>query len=298
MEVKTIKGKGAQINPVNQFSAQFHSSAHVEGIDDFETDYPKTALYYEQPKTIISRFESPDVPHGASINPYQGCEHGCVYCYARNSHEYWGFSAGLDFESKIIVKKNAPQLLEKQFLNKSWRSHPIMMSGNTDCYQPMEKKLKLTRQILEVFLKLRNPVSLITKNSLILRDLDILRELASLDLVHVMISINSLDETGRNRPRCGSERYLLRGAERGDLRSHGSFREREVHPHTQPDPACGSHGGGDLHQRQGDLCLEQKGTHGVSSQVHRHGLSGLRPSAPQHGSRKRRLRSQDPGDAS
>ena len=215
MEVKTIKGKGAQINPVNQFSAQFHSSAHVEGIDDFETDYPKTALYYEQPKTIISRFESPDVPHGASINPYQGCEHGCVYCYARNSHEYWGFSAGLDFESKIIVKKNAPQLLEKQFLNKSWRSHPIMMSGNTDCYQPMEKKLKLTRQILEVFLKFRNPVSLITKNSLILRDLDILRELASLDLVHVMISINSLDESLRRNlePRTATYKKRLEAVE-------------------------------------------------------------------------------------
>jgi len=221
MEVKVIKGKGAQINPSNRFSEQNRGIAHIEGIDDFETVYPKTQVFYEQPKSIISRFESPDVPHGASINPYQGCEHGCVYCYARNSHEYWGFSAGLDFESKIVVKKNAPELLEKQFLNKSWSARPVMISGNTDCYQPLEQKFKLTRQILEVFLKYRNPVSVITKNSLILRDLDLLRELADLKLVHVMISINSLDESIRRNlePRTATYKKRLDAVEQ--LNKHG-----------------------------------------------------------------------------
>ena len=197
METKTFKGKGAQINPNNRFLKQQQDRFFIEGIDDFQESVPQTSYYIEHPKSIISRFESPDVPHGISINPYQGCEHGCVYCYARNSHEYWGLSAGLDFESKIIVKKNAAPLLEKQFLSKHWKSHPIMVSGNTDCYQPMERKFKITRQLLKVFLKYRNPVSIITKNSLILRDKDILQELAKLNLVHVMVSINSLDESLR-----------------------------------------------------------------------------------------------------
>jgi DNA repair photolyase len=197
MEPRIINGRGAQINPVNPFLNREITTSHPEGIDEYDNNHPFTQVFYEQPKTIISRFESPDVPYGASINPYQGCEHGCVYCYARNSHEYWGFSSGLDFESKIIVKKNAASLLEKQFLGKSWQSHPIMLSGNTDCYQPLERKLKITRQLLQVFLKYRNPVSIITKNSLILRDIDLLTELAGLKLVHVMVSINSLDESLR-----------------------------------------------------------------------------------------------------
>ena len=216
METRILKGKGAQINTPNQFLNRSITLTHPEGIDDYEHRYPKTQIFYEQPKTIVSRFESPDVPHGASINPYQGCEHGCVYCYARNSHEYWGFSAGLDFESKIVVKKNAPDMLEKQFLSKSWQPHPIMISGNTDCYQPLEKKMKLTRQLLKVFLKYRNPVSIITKNSLILRDIDLLKELASLKLVHVMISINSLDEPLRRNlePRTATFKKRLSAVEK------------------------------------------------------------------------------------
>lgn len=197
MEAKLYKGKGAQINPFNKFQNQHVGRFFDEGIDDFEDSEHQVSIYSENPKTIISRFESPDVPHGMSINPYQGCEHGCVYCYARNSHEYWGLSAGLDFESKIIVKKNAPELLEKQFLSKTWKAHPVMLSGNTDCYQPVERKFNITRRLLEVFLKYRNPVSIVTKNSLILRDQDILSELARHKLVHVMVSINSMDETLR-----------------------------------------------------------------------------------------------------
>jgi DNA repair photolyase len=128
------------------------------------------------------------------MNPYQGCEHGCLYCYARNSHEYYGFSAGLDFERKLIVKRNAAELLESYFNQKNYSPVPIMLSGNTDCYQPIERKLKITRSLLEVFLKYKHPVSLISKNNLMLRDIDILTELAALDLVHVSVTLNSLNE--------------------------------------------------------------------------------------------------------
>lgn len=140
------------------------------------------------------------------MNPYQGCEHGCVYCYARNSHEYWGYSAGLDFESKILYKKNAAELLEKILKSNNWTAQNIMLSGNTDCYQPIEKKLRITRKILQVFLKYQHPVSIITKNVLILRDLDILSKLAERNLIHVSISITSLKEETRRilEPRTAS----------------------------------------------------------------------------------------------
>ena len=186
--------RGAGINPTNRFHEFFLSHEYVEGIDEWEAPDVQTKWFEETPKTVLSKNNSQDIHFDYSINPYQGCEHGCIYCYARNSHEYWGFSAGQDFESKIIVKKNAASLLEHAFLQKSWKPQPVALSGNTDCYQPTERKLKLTRALLKVFLKYRNPVSIITKNSLILRDLDILRELAALDLVHVSISITTLDE--------------------------------------------------------------------------------------------------------
>jgi len=131
------------------------------------------------------------------MNPYQGCEHGCIYCYARNTHEYWGYSAGLDFERKILYKKNAPQLLEDKLKSKKWEAQNIMLSGNTDCYQPIEKKLEITRKMLQVLLKYKHPVSIITKNALIQRDLDILSEMAKLNLIHVSISITSLKEDTR-----------------------------------------------------------------------------------------------------
>jgi DNA repair photolyase len=132
-----------------------------------------------------------------SLNPYQGCEHGCIYCYARNSHEYWGFSAGLDFERKIIVKKDAPELFKKFLEKKGWDACPISLSGNTDCYQPAERKFRLTRQLLEIALAYKQPITMITKNALILRDLDILQDLAKLKLVIVYVSVTSLDEKMR-----------------------------------------------------------------------------------------------------
>jgi DNA repair photolyase len=151
-----------------------------------------------------------------SANPYRGCEHGCVYCYARNSHTYQGFSAGLDFEQNIVAKPNAPELLEALFRKKSWQPAVISLSGNTDCYQPTERKLGITRRMLEVFLKFRNPVGIITKNALVLRDLDILQELAKLNLVSVNLSITTLDEGLRRKmePRTASAKMRLQTVKR------------------------------------------------------------------------------------
>jgi len=199
MENQVHRGRGASINIGNKFSVRTKGRFHLEGIDDFEVSSPRTTFYNEYPQTIISKNTSPDIPFNVSINPYQGCEHGCVYCYARESHQFWGMGAGLDFESKILVKKNAPELLENIFLNPKWKVEPIMFSGNTDCYQPAEKKYGLTRKLLELCLKYRNPVSIITKNALILRDLDVLQELAKHGLVHIMISITTLNEILRRR---------------------------------------------------------------------------------------------------
>ena len=133
------------------------------------------------------------------MNPYQGCEHGCIYCYARNSHEYWGYGAGLDFESKILIKQNVVEVLEKSFSKNTWQPLPIMLSGNTDCYQPIERKMQITQGILKTCLKFKHPVGLITKNALILRDIEILEQLARLNLVHVMVSITGTDESIRQK---------------------------------------------------------------------------------------------------
>ncbi|MFY9311419.1 MAG: PA0069 family radical SAM protein [Bacteroidia bacterium] len=189
-----FKGRGAQINTSNKFLKNRYAEEYQEMIDEPLLSDEKTQILLEYPKKIVNSVKSPDIYASYSMNPYQGCEHGCIYCYARNTHEYWGYSAGLDFERKIIAKPNAPQLLEQQLMNKNWKVSPIMFSGNTDCYQPIERKLKITRQMLEVLLKFRHPVGMITKNNVILRDIDILQEMAKLKLVHVMVSITSLNE--------------------------------------------------------------------------------------------------------
>ena len=196
-----IKGRGAQRNIHNRYFELSHEMrddfleyCHKEGevVDKNKTQYLNVF-----PKTIVNKVESPDVGMAYSMNMYQGCEHGCIYCYARNSHEFWGFSAGLDFERKILVKKDAPKLLENLLKKKSWKAHTIVMSGNTDCYQPAEQKFQLTKQCLEVFLKYKHPVGIITKNALILRDIEILRALAKDNLIAVNISITSLSEDTR-----------------------------------------------------------------------------------------------------
>ncbi|MGC4022000.1 MAG: PA0069 family radical SAM protein [Cyclobacteriaceae bacterium] len=210
-----FKGRGAQIKTTNKFLKAEYVTEHTEGLDEPLLENPHTQIFYESPKKIINKVESPDVGGMYSMNPYQGCEHGCIYCYARNTHEYYGFSAGLDFESKIIVKKNAPQLLEQQLLHKNWNAAPIMFSGNTDCYQPQERKLEITRKMLQVLFKYRHPVGMITKNGLITRDIDILQDMAKERLVHVMISITTLNEDLRRlmEPRTASSIKRLKTVE-------------------------------------------------------------------------------------
>jgi DNA repair photolyase len=194
-----FKGRGAQVNTHNKFLKSKYVLQHIEGLDEPLIENTATQIFEETPKKIVSESNSPDLSNMHSINPYQGCEHGCIYCYARNSHEYYGFSAGLDFERKIIVKRNAPELLEQYFNKKNYQPVTILMSGNTDCYQPIERKLEITRRLLQVFLQYRNPVSIITKNNLILRDIDLLAELAALNLVSVNVSITSLNEQLRQK---------------------------------------------------------------------------------------------------
>jgi DNA repair photolyase len=194
-----IKGRGAQINPANPYQKNQYVTEHVEGLDEPALPGIRTEFLIEHPKKIINPVESPDLGLTYSMNPYQGCEHGCIYCFARNSHQYWGYGAGEDFERKIIVKENAPEVLARQLENPRWKVAPIFLAGNTDCYQPIEQKKQLTRRMLEVLLKYRHPVSLITKNSLILRDLDLLTELNKQDLVHVSISLTTLDEKLRQK---------------------------------------------------------------------------------------------------
>ncbi len=193
--VKTafLKGRGAQINPTSRFDKYVYDT---NPLADQEPDVTqlKTAYTEVHPKTILNKVDSPDIPMDFSMNPYQGCEHGCIYCYARNTHPYWGYSAGLEFEQKIMVKKNAAKLLEDRIRHPKWKAVPIMLSGNTDCYQPVERKRKITRAMLEVLWKYRHPVGIITKNSLILRDLGLLQKMAAENLVKVSISITTLDE--------------------------------------------------------------------------------------------------------
>lgn len=219
MSEKFLKGRGAQKNVRNRFIEnqqevldEYLNFCEVEGE---EADNNKTNYIKVFPKTFVNKVNSPDVGMGYSANPYQGCEHGCVYCYARNSHEYWGYGAGLDFERKILFKKNAPQLLEEKITSKSWEGETIVFSGNTDCYQPLERKLEITRKCLEVMLKWKHPTGIITKNSLILRDLDILKEMAKLNIIQVNISITSLSEDTRRllEPRTASIKQRLKTVE-------------------------------------------------------------------------------------
>src|SRR5690606_2161068 len=185
MNEEYFKGRGAQVNPNNKFLERSYVQEYIEGLDEPFLISETTKVIATYPKSILSKVDSPDLGFYQSLNPYQGCEHGCIYCYARNSHEYWGYSAGLDFERKILVKYNAVELLEKAFENKSYKPETVLLSGNTDCYQPIEKKLQITRKLLLTFLDYRHPVSIISKNVLMLRDLDILASLAELGLVRV-----------------------------------------------------------------------------------------------------------------
>nr|WP_068888545.1 PA0069 family radical SAM protein [Pedobacter panaciterrae] len=206
------KGRGAQFNPHNRFAKNDYVKEHDEGIDEWEEEDQKTTFIFGKSKSIVNKVDSPDVGMLYSLNPYQGCEHGCTYCYARNAHEYWGFSAGLDFERKIIVKTDAPVLFKKFLERKGWDAATISLSGNTDCYQPAERRFKITRQLLEIALAYKQPIGMITKNALILRDVDILQEMAKLNLCMVYVSINSLNEKLRSKmePRTTTAKQRLK----------------------------------------------------------------------------------------
>ena len=194
---EAIHGRGASWSPANRFEKLHIDSTDVDLVDEDpdaeEKPRPATQYFVDQTKTIIARNQSPDVGFEVSINPYRGCEHGCIYCFARPTHEYLGFSAGLDFESRIMVKPDAPRLLEAELSSPKWKPQLLMMSGVTDCYQPIERKLKITRGCLEVLARFRNPVGILTKNRLVTRDLDILSELASHKCAVVNLSITTLD---------------------------------------------------------------------------------------------------------
>ena len=195
-----IKGQGAQRNVKNRFEQYSYEP------EDWEIEKTNTQIIEVFPKTIVNAVKSPDLPMEYSLNPYQGCEHGCSYCYARPTHEYWGFSAGIDFERKIMVKKNAPELLEKFFRKRNYIPKTIMLSGNTDCYQPIERELEITKKILEICLAYRHPVSILSKNALVLRDLDLFIKMNELNLISVALSIPTMNEDLRRKmePRTSS----------------------------------------------------------------------------------------------
>jgi DNA repair photolyase len=187
---RSIVGRGAAGNPKNRFERIEVEPDETEG----DEPRPETVYLRDHSRSIIARNDSPDIGFDASINPYRGCTHGCVYCYARPTHEYLGLSAGLDFESRILVKQDAPELLRKELLSPRWNPQVLSMSGVTDPYQPVERKLRITRRCLGVLAEFRNPVVIVTKNYLVTRDVDLLSELASHDAAAVAFSLTTLDD--------------------------------------------------------------------------------------------------------
>ena len=188
---------GSMIDPPSRFdkTKSERDLEHLEWDQEYLSRLNERPVEYvsDDSKSIVSENNSPDIPFRYSINPYRGCLHGCSYCYARNTHEYLGFNAGLDFETKIVVKHDAANLFRDFLSNVSWKPEEVVFSGVTDCYQPAERQFGLTRQCLEVALECRLPIGIITKNALVVRDLDLLRQMASLRLVHVNVSITTLD---------------------------------------------------------------------------------------------------------
>lgn len=213
-----IKGRGATANVVHRFTVE-----HIEA-DESITEHAQkiqTDIRFEQAKKIISRNSSPDIPFKQSINPYRGCEHGCSYCYARASHAYLELSPGLDFETKLFAKRNASECLSVELARKSYVCDVIALGNNTDAYQPIERKLKITRAIVEVLERTRHPVSIVTKSALILRDIDLLASLARDNLVHVAVSLTTLDHSlaAKMEPRAAAPSKRLQVIER--LRAAG-----------------------------------------------------------------------------
>lgn len=214
------QGRGAGENPPNRYE-RLHREEDAAALDEDELRQVPTEFIADHTGSILSENDSPDVPFRYSINPYRGCEHGCVYCYARPTHEYLGYSAGLDFETKILVKEEAPELLAEAFDRPTWEPEAVALSGNTDPYQPGERRFELTRRLLQVFLDYQNPVTIITKNYLVTRDLDILEKLAAKNLVRVTLSVTSLQPKviGSMEPRTSRPARRLKAVER--LADHG-----------------------------------------------------------------------------
>lgn len=206
---KSVRGRGTGELAKGRFERV--ETVYAEG----QAEQVQTEIFYDTSRTVISYNESPDVGFSASLNPYRGCEHGCIYCYARPNHEYLGFSAGLDFETKLFVKMQAPELLRAELSKKSWKPQVLIMSGITDCYQPIEKKLEITRGCVKVLTEFRNPLAIITKNHLVTRDIDLLSEMAALSGAHVVVSVTTLDhELARNmEPRASTPPLRLKAIE-------------------------------------------------------------------------------------
>ena len=186
-----LHGRGSSDNPPNRFIPLYR-----ERVDDWvdpDDPAPTTRFFRDGTRTALASNDSPDIPFRFSLNPYRGCEHGCIYCYARPSHEWLSLSAGLDFETKIFVKENAPELLRAELSAKKWVPQTVSISGVTDAYQPVERRLEITRRCLQVFAEFKNPVGIVTKNALVARDIDLLKELASVQAAMVFVSVTTLD---------------------------------------------------------------------------------------------------------
>lgn len=205
-----IIGRGAQSLPPGRFEKIVYEDdfEHLESNDEYlqQRKKPKTEYFVDTSRTVISENDSPDVPFRYSLNPYRGCAHGCAYCYARNTHEYLGLSAGLDFETKIFVKQDAPALFHDWLARDNYVPELVAFSGVTDCFQPVETELQLTRQCLEVACETGQPIGIVTKNRLVTRDLDLLEKMAQSNTISVAISVTSLDQslTRKMEPRTSS----------------------------------------------------------------------------------------------
>jgi DNA repair photolyase len=210
------KGRGATLNPQNRYEKNTRVEVD-DGWDLLEEELPplKTTVTIQQSRTIISRNDSPDIPYGQSINPYQGCEHGCIYCYARPSHAYLDLSPGVDFETKLFAKPNAAQMLREELAHPKYKCSLIVLGSNTDPYQPIEREWKVTRKILEVLLDCKHPVAIITKAARVEDDIDILSELAKYNLVRVNCSVTTLDHelARRLEPRATAPKRRLQAIE-------------------------------------------------------------------------------------
>ena len=224
MSTQQLPGRGTGLEPVNRFDGiqvlrgdlDQEREGRIESGLEPDPPSPSTTFYRDSARTILSENASPDIGFRYSVNPYRGCEHGCIYCYARPSHERLDFNAGIDFESRIVVKEDAPHLLRKALARPKWEPQTVALSGNTDCYQPIERQLRITRRCLEVFAEFRNPVAIITKSALVARDADLLAALARRRAAEVRISITTLDPAiaRRMEPRAASPERRLEAIRR------------------------------------------------------------------------------------